>query len=75
MKSDEASRLIPRREVPKRFGIPLRFLEIAAVRGDGPPFVKIGRLCFYRPSDLEHWLDTRTVSSSSDVPQGGSNSR
>ncbi len=31
------------------------------VRGDGPPFVKIGRNVRYKKSDVDAWLDERTV--------------
>ena len=28
-------------------------------RGDGPPFLKVGRLVRYRRSDLDAWLESR----------------
>lgn len=55
--------LMTRQEVADHFGIPKRFLEISAIRGDGPPMVKIGRLVRYRPSDIRQWLDEHTVTS------------
>ena len=54
-------RLLDRSEVEARFGIPKRFLEVAAVRGDGPPMVKIGRLARYRIKDLHDWIETQRV--------------
>jgi predicted DNA-binding transcriptional regulator AlpA len=30
-------------------------------QGRGPRYLKIGRSCFYRPSDLEAWLDSQAV--------------
>jgi hypothetical protein len=30
-----------------------------ATRGGGPPYFKIGKLCMYRLSDLEMWIDQR----------------
>jgi len=36
-------RLMTRAEVQTHFGLTQRFLEVSAVRGDGPPMVKIGR--------------------------------
>jgi hypothetical protein len=31
----------------------------ARLTGDGPPFVRLGRLVRYRPSDFEAWLAAR----------------
>ncbi len=56
-----SDRLLDRSEVEARFGIPKRFLEVAAVRGDGPPMVKIGRLARYRIKDLQEWIETQRV--------------
>jgi predicted DNA-binding transcriptional regulator AlpA len=41
------------------------------VAGDGPPYVKVGRLVRYRPSDVETWLAslTRSSTSGADAPQ------
>jgi predicted DNA-binding transcriptional regulator AlpA len=30
-------------------------------QGRGPRYLKIGRSCFYRESDLEAWLDAQAV--------------
>jgi predicted DNA-binding transcriptional regulator AlpA len=30
-------------------------------RGEGPRYVKIGKLVFYRPSDIREWLATRVT--------------
>lgn len=63
-------RLISRAEVEAHFGITRRFLEIAAVRGDGPPMVKIGRSVRYRVADLRDWIDARRITSTSqEMPQ------
>ena len=60
-------RLLTRQEIEDHFGYPTkRFLEIAAVRGDGPPMLKIGRSVRYRVADLREWLDARRVTSTSD---------
>ena len=77
MKPDglQPDKLLSRLEVEQEFGISKRFLEIAAVRGDGPPMVKLSkRMVRYRPRDIVSWLDSRTVQStseeSSEVPRG-----
>jgi predicted DNA-binding transcriptional regulator AlpA len=48
----------------------LRFSESwmakVRMRGDGPPFVKIGRSVRYRESDLREWLQNQTRRSTSD---------
>jgi len=62
MKECRDERLLDRREVEERFGITKRFLEIAVMRGDGPPFVRLGRLIRYRPADIRRWIDDNTVS-------------
>lgn len=56
-------RLLDRREVETRFGITKRYLEIAAVRGEGPPMIKIGRLARYRVRDLRAWIEDQRVAS------------
>jgi predicted DNA-binding transcriptional regulator AlpA len=49
-------RLLTRIEVEERFGITKRFLELAAMRREGPPIVRLGRSVRYRPSDLHRWI-------------------
>ena len=51
-------RLLDRAEVERRFGIPKRFLETSAARGDGPPYVRIGRLVRYSANDVQDWIST-----------------
>jgi predicted DNA-binding transcriptional regulator AlpA len=58
-------RLLSRAEVEVNFGLSRRFLEVAAVRGDGPPMVKIGRSVRYRVADLRGWIEARRVNSTS----------
>lgn len=58
-------RLLSRPDVDLHFGISRRFLEVSAVRGDGPPMVKIGRSVRYRVGDLREWIESRRVSSTS----------
>ena len=58
-------RLICRADVQRHFGITQRYLEVAAVRGDGPPMIKIGRSVRYRVGDLREWIDKHRVHSTS----------
>ena len=57
----DGRRLLDRREVEENYGIGKRFLEVAAVKGEGPPMVKIGRLVRYRARDIEAWIDSNIV--------------
>jgi predicted DNA-binding transcriptional regulator AlpA len=59
-------RLLSRAEVEVSFGLTRRFLEVSAVRGDGPPMVKIGRSVRYRVSDLRGWIEAHRVNSTSE---------
>ena len=58
-------RLMTRAEVQTHFGLTQRFLEVSAVRGNGPPMVKIGRSVRYRVADLRDWIAARRVNSTS----------
>ena len=58
-------RLMTRAEVQTHFGLTQHFLEVSAVRGDGPPMVKIGRSVRYRVADLRDWIAARRVNSTS----------
>lgn len=60
-------RLLSRAEVEVNFGLSRRFLEVSAVRGDGPPFVKIGRSVRYRVGDLRTWIEAHRVNSTSQL--------
>lgn len=48
-------------------GMAEKTLENMRSRGDGPPFLKIGRLVRYDPRDLEAWKAERRVHSTSGV--------
>ncbi|MGC3940080.1 helix-turn-helix transcriptional regulator [Roseobacter sp. EG26] len=57
MNTNETDCLLDRSEVEQRFGIPKRFLELAATRGEGPKLVRIGRLVRYRVTDIRAWIE------------------
>jgi len=40
-------------------------LERKRLTGDGPPFIKAGKCVIYRRSDLDEWLASRLVRSTS----------
>lgn len=43
--------------------ISTRTLQRMRLAGDGPPYLKLGRLVRYRESDLRAWLDGRARNS------------
>lgn len=61
MQSIEHERLLTRLEVQDIFGISKRFLEISACRGDGPPFIRVGRSVRYRVADIRDWIVANRV--------------
>jgi predicted DNA-binding transcriptional regulator AlpA len=65
-----SDRLLSRSEVQTTFGLSQRFLEVAAIKGGGPPMVKIGRNVRYLVSDLRDWIEAQRVNSTSE--SGGS---
>ena len=58
MTQDNTDRLLSRKEVEERFGIPKRFLELAVGKCEGPRVVRIGRLVRYRVADVAAWIET-----------------
>lgn len=58
-------RLLSRPEVQTHFGLTQRFLEVSAVKGNGPPFIKLGRAVRYRVGDVRAWIEARRVASTS----------
>jgi predicted DNA-binding transcriptional regulator AlpA len=62
-------RLLTRTDVESEYGIGKRYLEVAAMRREGPPFIKIGRSVRYRRSDIESWISSRRVRT--EDPLGG----
>ena len=50
-----------------------RRLEDLRRRGGGPPYVKHGRKVYYRPQDLEAWIEGEIVKSTADAAARGKN--
>jgi len=55
-------------ESAKRIRLSERTLEDYRTKGIGPTFIKLGRKVFYRPEDLDAWIDGRAFSSTSEYP-------
>ena len=57
MKSEIGNRLLTRDEVQDCFGISKRFLEVAAMKREGPRICRIGRSVRYRIDDIHRWIE------------------
>jgi predicted DNA-binding transcriptional regulator AlpA len=68
MPNTQAKRLLSRDDIEDEYGLSRRWLELAALRGDGPPMRKISaRMVRYERAEFEDWLKARRVISTSDV--------
>jgi len=59
-------RLLTQSEAARLLRLSERTLERFRVSGDGPVYVKAGRLVRYRMADLEAWIASRVVNSTSE---------
>jgi predicted DNA-binding transcriptional regulator AlpA len=60
-------RLLTQREAAGLLCLSERTLERLRVSGAGPRYVKAGRLVRYREGDLEAWINSRVVASTSEA--------
>ena len=59
--------LLSRDDIEREYGLSRRWLELAALRGDGPAMTKISRrMVRYNCGKFEDWLAARTVKSTSE---------
>ena len=62
MATQQRERLLNEAEVADWIGSTVSSLRTRRCRGaDVPPAIRVGRAIRYRPSDVEAWLDERTV--------------
>ena len=61
----DSDALLNQSQVAKILGTTEKFLEARRCRGGGPSFIRVGRLCRYRRSDIDQWVESRRVSSTS----------
>lgn len=59
--------LIDEGAVARQLDIETKTLQAWRCRGGGPPFIKVGRLVRYRPEDVEAWIESRRVASTSEA--------
>ncbi len=65
-------RLLSRDEIEAEYGITRRWLELAALSGNGPPMIRISRrMVRYQRGAFEDWLAARTVRSTSEKVGAG----
>lgn len=55
----EGDVLIAAAEVPDYLGVKMQTLARWRHEGFGPPWVRMGRLIYYRSSDLHAWIESR----------------
>ena len=65
--SKNADRLLTTAEVAERLRVSTSFLAKARVTGLGPRFIKIGRSCRYRLTDVESYERSRVRTSTSEL--------
>ena len=58
---------VDQNEVSRITGVPTRSLEAMRCRGDGPPFIKIGKRVRYFRRDVFGWLNRRRRVSTGDT--------
>jgi predicted DNA-binding transcriptional regulator AlpA len=66
--------LLTQREAASALRLSERTLERMRTKGDGPRFVKCNRSIRYQQSDLDQWVASRVVGSTSETI-GGTNGR
>jgi hypothetical protein len=54
------------KEAADRYKVSLSWLAKARMRGDGPPFIKVGRAVRYTEAGLQQWLKSRQRLSTSE---------
>ena len=62
----EISALLTAKEAGARFRVSLSWLAKARMRGDGPPYIKIGRSIRYADAALIQWMKSRQRLSTSE---------
>jgi hypothetical protein len=61
-----AAVLLTPRETAERLKVSLSWLAKARMRGDGPPFIKVGRAIRYSETMLMQWMRAHQRSSTSE---------
>lgn len=59
--------LIKEKAVSEKYNLGLPFLRNARWKGTGPRFYKISSMVFYKPEDVENWINSQGVSSTTEA--------
>jgi excisionase family DNA binding protein len=59
MQQAEPNHLLDAKSLASYLSVSTRTLENMLLRGDGPPYVRLGRQRRWRPVDVEAWLQER----------------
>jgi hypothetical protein len=62
--------LIDEQTLSERLNVKPRTLQGWRLRGEGPPYIKVGRLVRYRPVDIQRYLNEQTRHSTSQEVTG-----
>ena len=62
-----SSQLLAESAVAEQLDCETKTLQAWRCRGGGPAFVKVGRLVRYRPEDVEQWIESRRMNSTSEA--------
>ncbi len=66
-KEQSRQALLSRDDIEREYNLTRRWLELAALTGDGPPMVRLSRrMVRYQRGAFEDWLAARTVRSTSE---------
>jgi len=63
----DVMKVVPARAAAKLVGLSESTLAKMRLNGNGPIYCKLGRRVVYRVTDLEQWLESRTVRDTSDA--------
>ena len=58
---DDDELLLSDKEAAHKFHVKPQTMAAWRSRGQGPAYIKVGRLCFYRPSHLKEYLNSRVI--------------
>ncbi len=63
MPSAAPAGILKTKQLSERIQRPVKTLERWRSTGEGPPFIRLGRMVGYREADVERWLAARTFAS------------
>lgn len=66
VKINADDRLLCTKQLAKYLAVSTQTLEIWRCNGEGPPYMKVGRLVRYRLSEVNEWLSERNCRSTSE---------